>query len=100
MLKLLRHYSKIIHSYRVDKYEQFGSNQRLRVVIEFNDFSTLHIRETIINGEKRKYSYHWQTKNQKLIIRWDNAPDWDVETFPHHKHISSQPDRISPLPLS
>ena len=22
-----------------------------------------------------------------MIIRWDNAPDWDLETFPHHKHI-------------
>jgi hypothetical protein len=23
-------------------------------------------------------------------VRWDNAPDWDVETFPHHKHIGEQ----------
>jgi hypothetical protein len=44
-------------------------------------------RETIISGEKRKYSYHWQDKNNSMIKRWDNAPDWEVETFPHHLHI-------------
>jgi hypothetical protein len=35
----------------------------------------------------RKYAYHWQDSNGKLITRWDNAPDWDVATFPHHKHV-------------
>jgi len=93
MLELFERYSHIIRSYTVNKYEQFGSNLRLRVVIEFNNFSKLFIRETIINGKKRKYAYHWQKKDENLIIRWDNAPDWDVETFPHHKHIK---DKILP----
>ena len=35
----------------------------------------------------RKYSYHWQDERERLLIRWDNAPDWVVETFPHHKHV-------------
>ncbi len=26
----------------------------------------------------------------ELIVRWDNAPDWNVETFPHHKHLKEQ----------
>lgn len=93
MLEVFKRYSHIIRSYKVNKYEQFGSNFRFRVVIEFNDFSKLFVRETIINGKKRKYAYHWQGKDEKLIIRWDNAPDWDVETFPHHKHIK---DKIQP----
>ena len=25
-----------------------------------------------------------------LIVRWDNAPDWDVETSPHHKHVGKK----------
>jgi len=25
-----------------------------------------------------------------LITRWDNAPDWEVATFPHHKHIGNE----------
>ena len=23
-------------------------------------------------------------------MRWDNAPDWDVETFPHHVHVGKE----------
>ena len=23
-------------------------------------------------------------------MRWDNAPDWDVETFPHHVHVEKE----------
>ena len=90
MLDLIESYSKIIKSYKIDKFEQFGDNLRLRASIEFIDSSSLYIRETIINGEKRKYSYHWQTKDEKMIIRWDNAPDWEVETFPHHKHLKNE----------
>lgn len=51
------------------------------------DNSTLYVRDTIINGKRKAYSYHWQDKEKKLLFRWDNAPDWDVETFPHHKHV-------------
>ena len=25
-----------------------------------------------------------------MIKRWDNAPDWEVETFPHHLHIGEE----------
>ena len=39
-------------------------------------------------GVMRKYSYHWQDKKERLLIRWDNAPDWEVETFPHHSAAS------------
>lgn len=90
MIKLLKRYSKIIRTYRITKYEQFGANLRLRLEIEFTDNSKLFVRETIIEGKKRVYAYHWQNENSQLIIRWDNAPDWDVETFPHHKHVNDE----------
>jgi len=33
------------------------------------------------------YSYHWQNKNGKMIIRWDNDPHHkNLKTYPHHKH--------------
>ncbi len=86
MLRVFEKYSSIILSYRITKFEQFGHLFKLRAEVELIDHSKLFIRETVI-GTKRKYSYHWQTLDQKLLIRWDNAPDWDVETFPHHKHI-------------
>ncbi|SDX32811.1 hypothetical protein SAMN05421644_101105 [Allochromatium warmingii] len=36
-----------------------------------------------------KYAYQWQTSDQQLIMRWDNAEHWpDIATFPHHKHVA------------
>ncbi|MEM9885262.1 MAG: DUF6516 family protein [Bacteroidota bacterium] len=38
--------------------------------------------------KERSYSFHWQDKEGKLIIRWDNAPHFkEIATFPHHKHF-------------
>lgn len=37
------------------------------------------------------YSYHWQSLNHQLIIRWDNAHDYpDLETSPYHQHVGSE----------
>lgn len=60
------------------------------------DNSILYVRETIINGERKSYSYQWQDKEKNLLFRWDNAPDWDVETFPHHKHVWGVNNKIEP----
>jgi hypothetical protein len=90
VLKVFRKYSSIILSYRITKLEQIGHLLRLRAEIELLDHSRLFVRETVLGAAKRKYSYHWQDKHGKLLIRWDNAPDWDTETFPHHKHISEE----------
>lgn len=87
MIKILEKYSKIIRKYQILKFEQFGENLRFRARIEFKNNTVLFVRETIINGKKRKYAFHWQNREGNLIIRWDNAPDWDVKTFPHHKHV-------------
>ena len=87
MLRLIDRYKSIIISYKITRFEQFEDNLRLRAEIFFINDSKLFVRETIISGQLRKYSYHWQDNNEQLIVRWDNAPDWDVTTFPHHKHI-------------
>jgi len=87
VIKVFDKYSDIIKYVKIEKFEQFGLNLRLRGRVGFIDGSNLHIRETIIEGANRKYSYHWQDKEENCIIRWDNAPDWDVDTFPHHKHV-------------
>lgn len=89
MINIFKRYSDVILFYRISKFEQFGHLFKFRAEVELKDHSRLFIRETVI-GSKRKYSYHWQTSDQKLLVRWDNAPDWDVETFPHHKHICSE----------
>ena len=54
------------------------------------------MRETLIGGEKRKYAYHWQSGDGRLLVHWDKRlPDWDVETFPHHKHVAEQPTVVA-----
>jgi len=89
VLQILRKYSRIIISYKIIRFEQFGKLLRLRAEVNLIDGSKLYIRETVIEA-KRKYAYHWQSKDDKLIIRWDNVPDWEVETFPHHKHFGDE----------
>ena len=88
--KLIERFSDIIVSVNIARFEQVGSSLRLRARMELIDGTRLFIRETIIGGVNRKYAYHWQEKNEKLIMRWDNAPDWDVKTYPHHKHIGEE----------
>ncbi|OQY45300.1 MAG: hypothetical protein B6242_10820 [Anaerolineaceae bacterium 4572_78] len=90
VIHLLKAYHGIVQSYQILQFEQAGQSSRLRMTIVFKDGSVLHVRETIINGSKRKYSYHWQNENKKLLIRWDNADHWQVNTKPHHKHVEYQ----------
>ncbi|AEA46526.1 toxin-antitoxin system TumE family protein [Archaeoglobus veneficus] len=60
----------------------------IRFVVEFIDNSELHVFEHVDrNLRKTDYSYHWQDKDRKLLLRWDNAPHHpEIETFPHHLH--------------
>lgn len=38
-----------------------------------------------------KYSFHWQDKDKKLVMRWDNAPHHrELENFPHHLHLEGE----------
>jgi hypothetical protein len=90
VLPVLEKYRAIIRDYKVTVFEEAGSSFRLRAIIFLIDGSELHVRETLIAGEKRKYAYHWQSDDGRLLVRWDNAPDWEVETFPHHKHVAEQ----------
>jgi len=95
MLKFLSKYSDIISSYKISKFEHFGQILRFRAELILTDDTILYIRETILSISIRKYSYHWQDRHGKLIMRWDNAPDWDVETFPHHLHVGKD-DIVKP----
>jgi hypothetical protein len=90
MLKFLSKYSDVISSYKISRFEHFGQILRFRAELILTDDTILYIRETILSISIRKYSYHWQDRQGKLIMRWDNAPDWDVETFPHHLHVGGK----------
>lgn len=90
MPTVLERYRDIIREYRISAFEQAGTSFRFRARLFLVDGSQLDIRETVIGGETGKYSFHWQDESNKLRVRWDNAPDWDVETFPHHKHVDDE----------
>ncbi len=36
-----------------------------------------------------------QNADESLNVRWDNAPHWQVETFPHHKHVEQEDNVVA-----
>jgi hypothetical protein len=90
MLQSLNNFSDIIKTFKIKEFSRFGNLNKLRAEIIFIDESVLFIRETVLGDLRRKYSYHWQDNNGKLILRWDNAPDWKNDTYPHHIHIGKE----------
>ena len=89
ILKLLDN-NELISSYEVLDFRenQYGFFLKLKVI--FIDQSILFSKE-YFTIDIRNYSYHWQDKNKKLLVRWDNAPfHKNIETFPHHKHIGKK----------
>lgn len=63
--------------------------RNLRIFL--NDESFLDVWVSASSG---KYSFHWQSGSD--VVRFDNAPHHDVETFPHHVHIDEDVE-VSPL---
>lgn len=84
--------NKIVKNYDVIDYRRWDNGQYLNLRIEFIDRSILVLKE-YQEKQLRNYSYHWQDENNRLIIRWDNAPHYPNHlSFPHHKHY---PDRLA-----
>jgi hypothetical protein len=82
--------SDIIKKYSVDDIKLFSTGFYIKLEVELINKTKLYIREYSDEIE-RKYSYHWQDKNNNLIIRWDNAPHYkNIITFPHHKHENNK----------
>ena len=53
----------------------------------FVDGSLLYFFEYYMLDELKKYRFHWQTRDGKMIARWDNAPHFaSMRSFPDHKH--------------
>lgn len=85
ILKLLDN-SKVIKSYEILSFEQEGSNYFFKCKISLINGTFLFVLESF-RENSINYSYHWQDLENKLIIRWDNAPHHkDLETFPYHMH--------------
>lgn len=56
----LAQFSDIVRRYEVMQYEVEGPHSRLKTRVLLVDGGQLHVRETGLDGQRRKYAYHWQ----------------------------------------
>ena len=78
--------SKVVKNYIIIDARIGAHFYYLKIKANLIDDSVLFIRE-FVSDREYLYSYHWQDRNGKLRIRWDNAPHHKhVKTYPHHKH--------------
>ena len=75
----------------------------IRADVTFVDRSFLHFREfiTIERGktEKLSYAYQYQSEDNKLIFRYDNAAHRPALGFLHHKHTPKEIIQVTPPSL-
>lgn len=103
ILNILAQYKDVIEDYEILKFRTVGSAYQFICKISFVDQSNLFIKDYLFMDCSRKYSFHWQDKENELIIRWDNAPHHQgVKTFPYHKHVNDENNicESSPVKLS
>jgi len=66
----------------------------LKGIIVFTNQSELHLKEysiSVPDFKKIAYSYHYQSVDEKLIFRYDNAEHHpELKNFPHHKHVGDE----------
>ena len=64
---------------------------QVRGRLTFIDQSVLFIRENyVLDSGWIDYSYHWQTADDQIIHRWDNAHPVFMPTSPYHQHVGSE----------
>jgi len=73
MRNVIEKFSSIIKRYDVIAWDSELTSYRFKAKIIFIDDSQLSIKDYVFATNERKYAYHWQDKNNNLIIRWDNA---------------------------
>ncbi len=66
-----------------------------RYRISLQDGGMLEMTERLVEEDgviaRSKYRYHWQTREGKLLKRWDNARHHpEIKTFPHHMHAGAE----------
>lgn len=77
------------------------SSKFIKASLKFYDGSLLEFYESwdVREGEvhRIRYSYHYQDSDEALVFRYDNAPHFrNIITYPHHKHIGGEKERVVP----
>lgn len=89
--------SEIVSQVEILELVDEHSVQSIKIKAKLTGETSLFIQETT-SKKGNKYSYHWQTEDNKLLLRWDNAPHYkELETFPHHKHVGKKIEAVSRL---
>jgi hypothetical protein len=85
--------SMVVKSYDILRREVSLRSGQFRVRAELRDGGLLEMFEYVqvtSEGEivARKYRYHWQDAEGKILRRWDNATHYpDLPHAPHHVHL-------------
>ncbi|MEN8120114.1 MAG: DUF6516 family protein [Bacteroidota bacterium] len=91
MIQVINKFSEFIKDYNISRYRTTGKSYELVLTIIFTDLSELHVADYLFLDGKRKYTFHYQDDNSKLIFRYDTAPHWkNSKTFPYRKHLRDE----------
>lgn len=86
--------STAIESYQVTREIVKDLEGYLRIRAPLIDGGQFDIFIYVISNQEIsivKYSFHWQDKDKKLVMRWDNAPHHqELDNFPHHLHLEEE----------
>lgn len=86
--------STAIESYQVTREIVKDLEGYLRIRASLIDGGQFDIFIYVISNQEIsivKYSFHWQDKDKKLVMRWDNAPHHqELDNFPHHLHLEDE----------
>ncbi len=81
----LSQFAEMIRTYDVVQYDVIGLHSRLKLKIVCKNGTELYVRDILLDGQQRKYAFHWQDGSGRLIARWDNAAHWpEIATYPPH----------------
>jgi hypothetical protein len=88
--------SPVVASYKQIRREVTPTDGKLRIRATLIDGGPFELFEYVTEEkgriDLRKYSFHWQDADSKLIRRWDNVKHHtDLPNAPHHLHVKEGP---------
>ncbi len=84
--------SPMVITYQILRRDVTDTDGLIRLKANLYDSSQGEFFENVMETNSeikiRKYSFHWQDKDGKLIKRWDNAAHHKEFSSHHHLHLS------------
>ncbi|RMD46928.1 MAG: hypothetical protein D6831_00975 [Aquificota bacterium] len=90
MIEIIQKFKKIVASVNIVKYDIEPIGYRFHAEIYFINGFKLIVRDYQFE-DKRKYSFNWLDRNDKMIIRWGNVVQWNgSEDTAFKKHMKEK----------